>query len=244
MNRTGAALTEPGRIAVTRQTTEEQEGVMYTCADCVNKPCRSHQLDRLPGNCPTAEYSEEQSLERYKGEEKEMAYCSARVEGDFYCRITRVEETMEYALRMGYTHLGVAFCVGLSEEARRLVRILRANHFEVDAVCCKNGSVPKSRLGITREQQAHPEREFEAICNPAAQAELLEQAGCDLAILLGLCVGHDTLFIRHCSIPCTVLAVKDRVMAHNPLGAIYMSEGYMKDRLYTYADRQQAEAEA
>ncbi len=210
---------------------------MYTCADCAGKPCRNHDLEQLPGNCPTAEHCEEENLALYSEEEKRMAYLSARVEGDLYCRITRVEEIMEYALRMGYTHLGVAFCVGLSEEAKTFVRILRANHFTVDSVCCKNGSVPKSLLGITREQQAYPERETEPMCNPAAQAELLEKAGCQLAVILGLCVGHDTLFIRHCSIPCTVLAVKDRVLAHNPMGALYMADSYMKNRLFTYVDR-------
>ena len=210
---------------------------MYTCADCAGKPCRNHELEQLPGNCPTAGRTEEENLALYSDEEKKMAYLSARVEGDLYCQVTRVEEIMEYALRMGYTHLGVAFCVGLSEEARTFVRILRANHFTVDSVCCKNGSVPKSLLGITREQQAYPERETEPMCNPAAQAELLVKAGCQLAVILGLCVGHDTLFIRHCSIPCTVLAVKDRVLAHNPIGALYMSESYMKNRLYSYVDR-------
>ena len=210
---------------------------MYTCADCAGKPCRNHELEQLPGNCPTAGRTEEENLALYSDEEKKMAYLSARVEGDLYCQVTRVEEIMEYALRMGYTHLGVAFCVGLSEEARTFVRILRANHFTVDSVCCKNGSVPKSLLGITREQQAYPERETEPMCNPAVQAELLVKAGCQLAVILGLCVGHDTLFIRHCSIPCTVLAVKDRVLAHNPIGALYMSESYMKNRLYSYVDR-------
>ena len=109
----------------------------------------------------------------------------------------------------------------------------------MDSVCCKNGSVPKSLLGITREQQVHPERETEPMCNPAAQAELLEKAGCQLAVILGLCVGHDTLFLRHCNLPCTVLAVKDRILAHNPVGALYMSEGYMRERLYHYVDRRE-----
>lgn len=216
---------------------------MYTCADCAMKPCRRHEMDGLPRNCPTAEYSEEENLQRYSEEEREMAYCSARVEGDFYCQLTRVEEIMEYALRMGYEHIGLAFCVGLSREAAAFVKILRANHFTVDSVCCKNGSVPKSLLGITRDQQVHPERETEPMCNPAAQAELLEKAGCQLAVILGLCVGHDTLFLRHCNLPCTVLAVKDRILAHNPVGALYMSEGYMKERLYHYVDRRQGNSE-
>ena len=212
---------------------------MYTCADCAGKPCRNHEMEQLPGNCPTAGRTEEENLALYSEEEKKMAYLSARVEGDLYCQVTRVEEIMEYALRMGYTHLGVAFCVGLSEESRTFVLILRANRFTVDSVCCKNGSVPKSLLGITREQQAYPERETEPMCNPAAQAELLVKAGCQLAVILGLCVGHDTLFLRHCNLPCTVLAVKDRMLAHNPAGALYMSEGYMRERLYHYVDRRE-----
>ena len=216
---------------------------MYTCADCAVKPCRNHNLDQLPKNCPTADFTNEENMNRYSEEEKQMAYCSARVEGDFYCQITLVEEIMEYALKMGYEHIGVAFCVGFSEEAKTFVKILRANHFTVDSVCCKNGSVPKSLLGITREQQAHPERPVEPMCNPAAQAEILTNAGCQLAVILGLCVGHDTLFIRHCGIPCTVLGVKDRVLAHNPVGALYMANGYMKDRLFGYVDRRRADNE-
>ncbi len=53
---------------------------------------------------------------------------------------------------------------------------------------------------------------------------VLDSAGCELNILLGLCVGDDTLFIKHSEAPVTVLAVKDRVLAHNPLGALYTSK--------------------
>ena len=54
----------------------------------------------------------------------------------------------------------------------------------------------------------------------------------DLKILLGLCVGHDTLAIKYMDAPCTVLAVKDRVTGHNPIQAIYMANGYYKKRFY------------
>jgi uncharacterized metal-binding protein len=43
---------------------------------------------------------------------------------------------------------------------------------------------------------------------------------------LGLCIGHDTLFIKYCRVPMTVLAVKDRVTGHNPLAALYLSQSY------------------
>jgi uncharacterized metal-binding protein len=43
----------------------------------------------------------------------------------------------------------------------------------------------------------------------------------DLNVILGLCIGHDTVFTKYSEAPVTTLAVKDRVLAHNPLGAIY-----------------------
>jgi len=56
----------------------------------------------------------------------------------------------------------------------------------------------------------------------------------DLAIMLGLCIGHDTLFIKYCRVPMTVIAVKDRVTGHNPLAALYLSNSYYR-RLMTKA---------
>jgi uncharacterized metal-binding protein len=38
----------------------------------------------------------------------------------------------------------------------------------------------------------------------------------------------DTLFIKYCDVPLTVLAVKDRLLAHNPLAALYLSESYYR----------------
>jgi uncharacterized metal-binding protein len=45
-------------------------------------------------------------------------------------------------------------------------------------------------------------------------------------------VGHDTLFIKCSKAPVTVFAVKDRVLAHNPIAALYLSDGYYKNKLY------------
>jgi len=36
------------------------------------------------------------------------------------------------------------------------------------------------------------------------------------------------MFLKNSSALCTVVAVKDRVLAHNPLGAIYNSHAYYK----------------
>jgi uncharacterized metal-binding protein len=70
------------------------------------------------------------------------------------------------------------------------------------------------------------------MCNPIGQALLLNNENTDLNIILGLCVGHDSLFIKYSNAPVTVFAVKDRVLAHNPLGALYLADSYYKDRLF------------
>jgi uncharacterized metal-binding protein len=64
------------------------------------------------------------------------------------------------------------------------------------------------------------------MCNPIAQAELLNAAGCELNLVVGLCVGHDSLFYRHSKGLVTTVVTKDRVLAHNPVGALNLAESY------------------
>jgi uncharacterized metal-binding protein len=44
----------------------------------------------------------------------------------------------------------------------------------------------------------------------------MNQAGTDLNVVLGLCVGHDSLFIKHSQAPATYLVVKDHVLDLTP----------------------------
>ena len=61
----------------------------------------------------------------------------------------------------------------------------------------------------------------EVMCNPAGQAQLLNDAGTQLNVICGLCVGHDAIFAKLSDAPVTTLIAKDRVLAHNPAAAIY-----------------------
>ena len=141
----------------------------------------------------------------------------------------RLQETWEFARRMGYSRVGLAFCMGLRHEAALVARALEEHGLEVVSATCKVGAVPKEALGLRDDEKVHPGA-HESMCNPAAQAALLNKAETELNILLGLCVGHDALFLKHAEAPCTVLAVKDRVLAHNPLAAVYTLDSYY-DRL-------------
>ena len=153
------------------------------------------------------------------------------VEATGYCEWTRVEETMQFARRLGINRVGVAFCVGLRQEARTLHKVFEANGFEVVSAACKTGSIPKSHIGVSDAEQVRPGT-FEPMCNPIAQARLLNRGETGLNVLLGLCVGHDSLFIRNSDAPVTCLVVKDRALAHNPVGALNCASGYFQKALF------------
>lgn len=153
----------------------------------------------------------------------------------------RIQEIIEFSRRMGYRRLGLAFCAGLHREAATLVSILEDHGFEVVSVICKVGGVAKEAIDIKPEEKVRIGC-FETMCNPVAQAEVLNAAGTDFNILLGLCVGHDSLFIKFSRAMVTVFAVKDRVLGHNPLGAVYTYESYYQrfkqDRIKEVAVRE------
>ena len=138
---------------------------------------------------------------------------------------TRIVEICEFAEKMNYKRLGIAFCVGFSKEAKIVEAIFKAYGFELVSVACKAGRTSKDLLGLKDEEKIFRGTD-EAMCNPVYQAKVLNHEKTDLNILLGLCVGHDSLFIKYATGPVTVLAVKDRVTGHNPMAAIYLSDSY------------------
>jgi uncharacterized metal-binding protein len=203
------------------------------------------QAPSKPANCPSREHMEliGESFEIYKGESEDakIARVATRVEGLCYehvpgssavhARWNRVEDTIAFAGLMGYRKIGIATCIGLLDETNRLSVILKAQGFEPLSVCCKSGSMDKLELGVSEEDKVRPGT-FEPACNPIAQARLLNEAGTDMNIIVGLCVGHDMLFSRHSAAPVTTLVVKDRVTGHNPVSVLYGQNFYYK-RLQT-----------
>ena len=182
--------------------------------DCAN--CLSHACYTKGVNCTGMDLAGVKAA--YTLKEFEIMKAAAYVEGTFYSNITRLQETAEFSKAMGYKKLGMAFCIGLNDEAHYIARFFEKQGFKFYSVCCKNCSVAKSDLKL---KQVKPELEHEAMCNPKFQARFLAEKGVDLYISCGLCVGHDAIFNRNCDGPVTNLVVKDRVLAHNPLGAVY-----------------------
>ena len=231
------------------------------CAKCVTRICNPHNkigteppsIEEAPAVCPmklNPDVINKAVAEYERKDIKEFARLASIQEAQCYewvptgvqdrlgirTKIPRVEETIQFAHKMGYHKIGIAFCIGLGNEARILDKMLENHGFQVVSVNCKVGRVDKEKIGVKRKEMIGGPKGtlyYESMCNPIAQAEILNSEGVDLAILLGLCVGHDSQFIRYCKVPMTVLAVKDRVFGHNPVAALYLSATPYYGRLMT-----------
>lgn len=205
---------------------------MYTCASCAVHACKEGNHEAMPKNCPMRQEAliEEALTEYKKPEINKFFITSTEMEHDGYCVWPRLKETIEFCRRMGYEKVGLAFCIGFSKEAKVVAELLRNAGLTVVSAICKSGSIDKCRVGVSEEKKLKP-GQFEAMCNPILQAKLLNEQKTEFNIVLGLCVGHDSLFMQYADAMCTTLVVKDRVLAHNPVGAIYCADGYFKNRL-------------
>jgi uncharacterized metal-binding protein len=194
-----------------------------------------------PANCPSGAYGEvvKESFSRYTddSEDARLAFVAAQVEGLCYqpvpgsdavnARWTRVEDTIALAKLMGWKKIGIATCIGLLYESEQLSAILRAQGLEPLSVCCKAGSIDKLELGLEEHHKVRPGT-FEPACNPIAQAELCNNHGTDMNLIVGLCVGHDMLFAKYSKAPVSTLVCKDRVTGHNPVAVLYGQNFYFK----------------
>ena len=212
-----------------------------SCATCpfnnTNRICRVQDKEhgRHPETCATVYEAEvlKDAFEQYMNdpELKNFALNACRQEGACYEQIPylpgstrpikpRIMEVAEFCQRMGYKKIGLAFCGGLQKEALKLTKILKAYGLEVVSVMCKVGGISKEKIGISECEKILPGR-YENMCNPIGQAAILNEAETEFNLLLGLCVGHDSMFLRFSKAMCTVVAVKDRPLGNNPLAAIY-----------------------
>lgn len=187
------------------------------CASCKTRDCRAGK------DCHN-DAARHMSLYNVPRLAKMHAAATA-IEARHYCKEPRLRELVLFAKEMEYERLGLAFCAGLGSEAQVIADVL-SRDFEVVSVCCKVCGIEKKSLGLERISRHDT---HETMCNPAGQATLLNEAHTELNILCGLCVGHDAIFGMVSRAPVTTFAVKDHVLGHNPLAAVYSE--YIRDRL-------------
>lgn len=59
-----------------------------------------------------------------------LAKTAAVLEGTYYGKLTRVEEIIQFARRIGAKKIGIATCVGLIEESKVFAKLLEHHGFE------------------------------------------------------------------------------------------------------------------
>ena len=226
----------------------------FSCAKCavVDKICRSKR-GKGPSWCPTLSEEEvfREAMTHYDDPGiREFARMASIQEGSCYANReaqpfvmiptkSRLEELIEFAKRMNYRRLGMAFCGGVMHEASLLTAILESHGFEVVSVSCKVGAIPKERIRVKEEEKVRIGA-FELMCNPIAQAILLNKSKTEFNIMLGLCIGRDSLFLKYIEGFTTVFAVKDRVTGHNPLAPLYTSGSYYRRLIGPKGTRQRS----
>ncbi|MFH1941072.1 MAG: DUF1847 domain-containing protein [bacterium] len=191
---------------MSRSSEKKVKSKKWACDACHKKKCDegkdcSGQADEI--------------LQMYEGENLKLATAASKIESKYYMQKTRLEEIILFSKEMSYRKLGIAFCIGLAEEAEILSKFIR-RHFEVVSVCCKVCGIQKETLNLEKIGPDIPE----SMCNPIGQAVLLNQAKTDLNLICGLCMGHDILFTKHSEAPVSTFIVKDRVLAHNPVASL------------------------
>jgi uncharacterized metal-binding protein len=184
-----------------------EDGYPRSCVDCVTNSCRARD-GAFPSFCLMDGFDLEDartlSAELGKPEVHEFVEDAAQNASYSYANeLSRIEETINFARRSGYTKIGIAACTSLVAEARMAARIFRAQGFEVFGAMCKVGSLSRPDLGI---EEGNPDS---VLCNPIYQAQLINERHVDLNVIIGLCVGHDSLFMKYADAPCTVLVTKD-----------------------------------
>jgi uncharacterized metal-binding protein len=201
------------------------KNIDLNCAECESKTCREGKdctglADEISGK-----YSDPNV--------QKLMRVASEVEAAYYMKKCRLEEIIELGKKMNYSHLGIAFCVGLSSETEVLAQILEG-HFKVSSVCCAVCGIYKDAFSLPQLN----EQSKETMCNPIGQAEVLNRQKTDLNLIVGLCIGHDIQFTNFSQAPVSTFIVKDRVLAHNPIGAIY--SGYYRRLKFAHISKNSA----
>jgi len=122
---------------------------------------------------------------------------------------SRIQELIDFAKLSNYKKIGIANCMSMQKYADKLKTILEENDFEVFAINCKNSGLTYSNLFDDDTKGLS--------CDPASQAQYLNESKTDFNINVGLCLGHGLVFSKYSTAPNTTLVVKDFATKHKTI---------------------------
>ena len=194
--------------------------VKLTCVDCAVNNCEQRGAAH-PAFCPTSNFdlSDNPELVQQLANEQnrriiESAAFSAHV--GHREKLSHLEETVVFARKFGARKIGIAACISLAKEARAATKVFRTQGFQVVGAICKIGCVTFGDLDVPPDERGSQA----VLCNPLYQAQVLNAEETDLNVVIGLCTGHDALFLKYSQAPCTVLTAKDFKFDHCSIRAL------------------------
>jgi uncharacterized metal-binding protein len=179
------------------------------CISCRAKSCRKNV------SCGIESFDPEQTLSAYhRDDHQQVVQKSAQlVDGGRAGTLSRIEELIEFSKSMGYKRVGLAYCYGMEELAFQVRDLFGKAGVPTIGISCT--------VGAFSQREVNQQSDLPGVsCNPINQAAQMNAEGVDLAVVIGLCLGHDILFQKHVDADVTTLIVKDRVYNHNPLAGI------------------------
>ena len=179
------------------------------CLLCPGKSCRTTV------SCGAEKFSCESVLNKYhqKDEASIVRTAALLVDGGRAGELSRIQEVMEFAEVHGYKKVGLAYCYGMEKEAGMIRDMFLKRKIPCVGVSCTTGAMSQREVNSLSNLPG-------VSCNPISQAQQMMADNVDLAVAIGLCMGHDILFQKEFKGDQTTLVVKDRVHNHSPLEGI------------------------
>ena len=207
---------------------------MSECAKCQFKECFEGGKASANPDCPMQNENllQEVQKEFMKDENRDFYGNTLKIRHDFG-GLCRMDETVAFCKYNNFKKIGLAYCAGMDKEGAIVDEILRANGFEVISAVCKYGAYTPHEISDCEEALKKPNKdgktsECNIVCNPIGQAMLMNREKVDFNVVVGLCVGHDSLFMKYANAMSTVLIAKDKPLQNNPAAALYYHKVHKK----------------
>ncbi len=197
----------------------EEKGTIM-CGSCTKVICGEGYPEGIPDWYAAIRFHDivEKTRTEYSAPDNlEIYLASGKVVSNGQAKWPRTQEAIEFAKELKMSKIGLASCVALVSELRLVAQLFKGAGFDVVSSACQIGRVSPEDRGVN----IHTTDLHGLMCNPIAQAEICNNAGTQLNYIMGLCLGHDILFMQHSRAPASVLIVKDRVTGHNPAAVLY-----------------------
>jgi uncharacterized metal-binding protein len=179
------------------------------CVSCSAKKCFINKSCNLEG------FDAEVLKSDYKDpvNQKILQAAALLVDNGRAGSMSRLEEIAEFISVMDYKKPGLAYCYGMTNEAKLVKQFFKSKGIPLRTVSCTVGGIAQDEINET--SCIH-----KVSCNPLGQAMQLNAEAVDFVIIMGICLGHDIILQKNLKADFSTFVVKDRVYSHNPLMAL------------------------